>query len=221
MHQRRLSLTGPVLAIAVLAALQACVPDAPQGLADTTPTAPTPDPVPTTGSFVASLEISGPEAPPDLPVSLDGAEPIVVAAGGTATWDDLEVGDHSVEVGDVPENCDVAGDNPRTVTIAPGLETEASFDVTCQATVGTILVTATTTGDGTDKDGYEVRLDDENVGRIDVNGTLELTGILPGEHEVRLRNVAKDCDVDGSATRLVVVVAGLVATVHYDVVCDD
>lgn len=47
------------------------------------------------------------------------------------TFDDLEEGDHSVELTDVAANCTVAGDNPRDVTVEVGEEVEVEFEVTC------------------------------------------------------------------------------------------
>lgn len=221
MQQRRKLRPARVLAGMVVAGLAACVPDAPRGFVDTAPTGPLPGPVPTTGSLVANLAISGSEPPAELAISLDGGEPVLVANGGNARWEDLEPGDHSLEVIGVPGNCDVAGDNPATTSVAAGLLAVAFIEVDCRATVGAIRVTATTTGDEVDDDGYEIRLDGETVGRIDVNGLLDLLDIEPGPHEVRLRDVAKDCDVSGSRTRTVEVVAGDVAAVHYDVECRD
>lgn len=221
MQQRRIFKPVSTLAGMAVVSLAACVPDAPQGFVETAPTGPVPRPVPTTGSLVANLSISGPEAPVELPITLDDGEPVLVVDGGSAAWEDLEPGDYPLLVMGVPGNCEVVGGNPTTGTVAAGLQTVASLQVDCRATVGSIRVTATTTGDGTDSDGYEVRLDGEDVGRIDANGLLDLLEIAPGPHEVRLRNVAKDCDVNGSRTRTVDVMAGFASAVHYDVECED
>lgn len=44
---------------------------------------------------------------------------------------ELRTGSYSLELVDVAENCAVAGDNPRTVTVAAPEEAASTFQVTC------------------------------------------------------------------------------------------
>ena len=64
-----------------------------------------------------------------------------IAANGAATFYYLAPGSHAVELYGVADNCAVAGDNPRTVTV--GLTGEMAFAVTCAAT-GSLRVTTAT-----------------------------------------------------------------------------
>ncbi len=61
-----------------------------------------------------------------------------LAANGAATMYDMAPGSHVVELYGVADNCAVAGDNPRTVTV--GLTGEVAFAVTCAVT-GSLRVT--------------------------------------------------------------------------------
>jgi Tol biopolymer transport system component len=57
-------------------------------------------------------------------------------------------GDHTVRLDDVADNCTVAGDNPRTITVAPGTPTEVDFNVSCApALTGRLAFESARTGD--------------------------------------------------------------------------
>jgi Tol biopolymer transport system component len=55
----------------------------------------------------------------------------VPATGGTATIPGLPAGDYSVTLSGVTVNCDVAGPNPRTISVPSGGTAAVAFDVTC------------------------------------------------------------------------------------------
>jgi hypothetical protein len=57
------------------------------------------------------------------------------------TWlfNDLRLGNYTVELTGLADNCEVSGDNPRTVTISnPRTVTDVVFTVTCEARTGTL-----------------------------------------------------------------------------------
>src|SRR6476661_862449 len=64
------------------------------------------------------------------PIGLDDSLPV----------NGVSAGDHLVTLNGVAANCSVAGDNPRTVTIAPGGVDTAAFAVSCVASVGQVQV---------------------------------------------------------------------------------
>lgn len=211
-----------LVACASVVALQACVPDAPAGLDGGDPTPlPEPDDPAAPGSLTADLSTTGPEAPDTLLLSLDGAAPESVEAGSSWTWSSLPAGDYSVELDGVPGNCAVVEENPSVVTVTAGASVRTFFTVICIATVGDLRVSAETSGDRIDEDGYRVELDD-GVRReqIDVNGSVTFEGLAPGLHEVRLRDVDRHCDIEGDDRVEVDVNVGEIVDVAYVLTCD-
>ena len=75
-------------------------------------------------------------------VNVDGGAAQALAANDSLSVTGLTAGVHTVELGDVAANCAVAGENPRTVTVASGGEVRTQFDVTCQS--GGLDVTSNT-----------------------------------------------------------------------------
>jgi hypothetical protein len=85
---------------------------------------------------------------------------------------------------------------------------------------GEIEVTIATTGDGTDDDGYVVRLDeDEATEDVDVDDELTFEDVEAGSHTVELTDVASNCTVDGDNPRNVTVESGEAAPVEFAVTC--
>jgi hypothetical protein len=91
-----------------------------------------------------------------------------------------------------------------------------SLDVT--PTTGTITVTTGTSGVEQDPDGYTVQIDSDAPVAVGVTGSLENTGIVPGQHSVLLGGVAANCTV-GDNPRVVSVTAGQGVTVAFEVTC--
>jgi Tol biopolymer transport system component len=86
-------------------------------------------------------------------------------------------------------------------------------------TTGTIAVTASTTGDDQDADGYSVMLDGSEKAAIGVNGSVDLNSVSSGTRSVSLSGVAENCAVGGAHPRSVTVTAGATAQVAFDVAC--
>src|SRR5207245_10296443 len=55
--------------------------------------------------------------------------------GGTATFNAVAAGSHSVALSGVATNCTVSGPNPQSVTVPAGGTASASFTVNCTALV--------------------------------------------------------------------------------------
>ena len=90
---------------------------------------------------------------------------------------------------------------------------------------GSIVVTTKTSGSDLDPDGYVVRTDGEwdytaMPRPIAVNGTVTLSGIDAGSHTLTLKEVAPNCDGASLNDREIVVVAGAVIQVVFEVVCN-
>lgn len=86
---------------------------------------------------------------------------------------------------------------------------------------GTIRVTAATTGQQPDDDGYQVTVDGSTLsgGHLGSNDSLTLTSLAAGKHQLRLEGVTANCQVDGGPWRQVNVSAGQLHTVEFAVAC--
>ena len=54
--------------------------------------------------------------------------------------------------------------NPQSVSVLSGSTASLSFEITCSAGTGSIQVVTTTTGEGTDPDGFALLLDSTDRG---------------------------------------------------------
>jgi hypothetical protein len=86
-----------------------------------------------TGSLRISVAVTGsPTTPATFRVEVDGEEfDTFGGGGGTTTAQGMPVGDFEVEVVDFAENCTVAGENPRNVSVAEGEVAEVAFEASC------------------------------------------------------------------------------------------
>jgi len=93
-------------------------------------------PTPTTGNLTVMTSTSGENVPTtDYTVTLDGSNSQSIPPNGSATFTALSPGDHSVELSNVPDNCQVTGDGSSvSVTVVAGETATVTFTVTCSAT---------------------------------------------------------------------------------------
>lgn len=172
------------------------------------------------GGIRVSATTSGEEIDPDgYDVVVDGGAPAAIDVDGTVTVGGLDPGDHSVALEDVAANCSVAGGNPRTVAVSAGQTADASFAVTCSATSGSLAISASTTGEDLDEDGYEIVIDGGAPSSIAIDGSITAGGLSPGDHTVALQDDAFNCFVAGNNPRTVTVAAGAETEVNFDVAC--
>jgi hypothetical protein len=85
--------------------------------------------------------------------------------------------------------------------------------------LGTLAVTATTTGSSLDPDGYTVTIDGGSGRAIAINGSITYTGLTAGSHSVVLSDVAANCTVSGGNSRVVTVPSGGTASTSFAVSC--
>lgn len=152
-------------------------------------------------------------------VSVDGQAAQPIGPNATLTVDRLTEGQHAVELSGIAGNCAVGGDNPQTVSVAPGATASAAFVITCSAGTGSVQVVTATSGPGTDPDGFFLLFDGADQGPIGVAGTSNLAGIAAGTHSVGLTGLAANCQVAGENPRVVTVAAGGMAQVAFAVTC--
>src|SRR2546423_1717476 len=101
------------------------------------------------GPLTVTASPPGSNLDPDgYPVTLDGnastSQPLATN-GGTATFNAVAAGSHSVALSGVATNCTGSGPNPQSVTVPAGGTAPASFPVTCVGPAGTPTVTGRTT----------------------------------------------------------------------------
>src|SRR5438309_620371 len=94
------------------------------------------------GDLTVSASTTGSNLDPDgYTVTLDGnastSQPLATN-GGTATFNAVAAGSHSVALSGVATNCTVSGPNPQSVTVPAGGTASASFTVNCTALVSRI-----------------------------------------------------------------------------------
>jgi TolB protein len=213
---------GGILALAGLFGLQAC--------SDSTF-----EPSTRTGTVEASVATTGEDPDPDGYVvvvgdSIDRA----VGPNESARIENVPSGQHTVFLDGVADNCQVEGENPRTVTVPEDGTVTASMTVTCEARLGDLEARASTTGDELDPDGYRIVINGgtgeasgeatganaEAEQTIGPNDTV-LFGDLPAKaHEVELQDVASNCTVEGRNPRTVEISFGEQTSVTFEVHCE-
>jgi Tol biopolymer transport system component len=176
---------------------------------------------PTTGILEITTATAGAEPDTDgYVVTVDDGPQTVIGATATFQLQNVESGDHSVQLAGIAENCAVAGENPRSIQVDAGKTARLDFVVTCVAAAGTIQVAVTTSGSATDPDGYVAKLDDGEPGLpVASNGNVTFGGVAAGSHTVTLTEVAADCAVTGGPVQSVTVAAGETSELAFEVTC--
>ena len=176
-----------------------------------------PDP---TGSIEVTLTVAGDAPDGDGCVfTVDGAGQRRILSGESTTYTGLSVGQHEVAISDVAGNCQVSGDATRSVAVVADQTASVTYAVSCAQDVGSIAVSVSTSGDDQDLDGYQVAVGSGAPSAVDINGSVTIGGLTPGDHTVSLRGEAFNCDVEGDNPHAVTVAAGQETQVTFDVTC--
>src|SRR5438105_5496440 len=175
-------------------------------------------PPPATGNVVVTTATSGSSLPSGYTTSMDGgpAPPIGVNDSVTATG--INPGVHTVAIGGVPANCNVASPNPQTVTVAAGNTARAAFTISCVLATGSLTVTTTTAGSSLPA-GYTVTLENGQSGTIGINDSLTATDIAAGDHTVTLGGVPGNCTLATPNPLAVTVTAGATSQASFTISC--
>ena len=80
-------------------------------------------------------------------------------------------------------------------------------------------MSAGTSGEGSDADGFELLLDGAQGTRLDGSGRPAYLDVSPGTHQVALLGVAPNCVLDGAEARQVTVTPGDTLVVGFEVAC--
>ncbi|MDH3498243.1 MAG: hypothetical protein OER21_15910, partial [Gemmatimonadota bacterium] len=163
---------------------------------------------PTTGSIRITTQTTGTELDANgYTAAVDGGTGQAVGVNATLTVPDLATGSHSVTLSGLAANCTVSGSNPVTVTVSAGATAQATFNVTCTSTTGSIQVTAASSGANIPT-SYSVSVDGGNAQTIPANGSFTFPSLAVGDHTVELSGVAANCAVAAPNPRTVTVASG-------------
>jgi hypothetical protein len=144
--------------------------------------------VPATGAIATSVVTTGTNLDADGYIArVNGGAGKVVPANGTVIRAGLAPGAHTVQLDNVASNCQVQGDNPRAAVVAGNDTTAVTFEVTCAAATGSLMVAVTGLPGGvfaevsvTGPDGYLAT----------VVSTATLSDLKPGNYTVTAAAVA-------------------------------
>lgn len=153
---------------------------------------------------------------------LDAADRGPIGLNGSSTLGGIQAGAHAVGLTGLAANCQVTGENPRSVSVTGGATVDVAFVVTCAApgpTTGTLEIAVSTTGADQDADGYEVSVDDGASQPIGTNATVTLANVSAVQHTIRLIGLAANCAVTGDNPLGAAVPAGGTVRVSFTVSC--
>jgi preprotein translocase subunit YajC len=175
---------------------------------------------PTTGTVRVTTTTSGAEPDADgYTASLDGGAEQSIGASTNLAIEAVTPGTHTVELAGIAANCTVAGENPRTASVTAGETAEVAFAIDCSATIGSLVVSSSTTGPSPDPDGFAVNVDGVDRGFLTATGNLTIDGLVAGDHLIGLSGVAGNCQVQGNNPQTVTIVAAGSATTDFAIIC--
>lgn len=85
---------------------------------------------------------------------------------------------------------------------------------------GTLEVTAATSGDDIDPDGYAVSVSGQTGQAVGVSGTVSFANLAPAGYQVELTDVADNCTVADDNPRSIDVLANATASTTFSVTCE-
>ncbi len=177
---------------------------------------------PESGSIRVTTSTTGASLDPDgYTCRIDGGtQSRHIDINDTQTFSGLATGEHSIELTGVENNCEVSGDNPRTVAILIAGQTASStFNVVCEGLTGSLAVTVVTDGDTLDPDGYTVTVDGTEAKAIDIVDATTFPDLAQGAHTVELSGIAKNCTLTGQNPRSVSITTGETTQEIFQVTC--
>src|SRR5438105_11369932 len=160
-----------------------------------------------TGSVTVTTSTSG--GTPDsngYTVTVTGGGSKAIGTNDSVTFQNLVTGSHTVTLSGIQSNCSVSGGASRPVTVNTGPPVSVAFTIDCPTVpppTGDLTVTAATTGQDLDPDGYTVTVDGGQSRSLGVNTSTTYNGLTATSHTVELTGVAGNCTVSGQNPRTV------------------
>ena len=178
---------------------------------------------PTTGGLIVTTATSGSDPDPDgYTISIDGAEGGSLGVNATVVLSNLPPGVHAVGLTGLVANCQIQGDNIRSVTVTAGADASVAYAISCTAPppeAGSLRISTATSGAGTDPNGYSFAIDGGAATPIASAATTTLQNLAPGAHSVQLAGLSANCSVQGINPRPFTVTAGATAEVSFTISC--
>jgi len=84
-----------------------------------------------TGTLRAAAVTSGSNPPAGYTMTLDSSQPTSIGINDSVIATGIPAGSHRAALGSVPDNCNVSGDNPRTVSVRANETARTTFSVAC------------------------------------------------------------------------------------------
>lgn len=173
-----------------------------------------------TGAIEITTLTSGPDPDPDgYTYSVDGAAAQTIPANTSIQIAGLAVGNRTLTLAGVADNCAISGAASRTAPVSFGSTASVTFEVTCVARVGTIEVTATTRGRAPDPDGFTVQVDDGVFQNLPANGTLTISNVHEGSRTISLAGVAENCSITTQPTPTIAVAYQATSSINVEALC--
>src|SRR5438067_1527417 len=160
-----------------------------------------------TGSVTVTTSTSG--GTPDsngYTVTVTGGGSKAIGTNDSVTFQNLVTGSHTVTLSGIQSNCSVSGGASRPVTVNTGPPVSVAFTIDCPTVpppTGDLTVTAATTGQDLDPDGYTVTVDGGQSRSLGVNASTTYSGLTAASHTVALTGLAGNCTVSGQNPRTV------------------
>jgi hypothetical protein len=172
---------------------------------------------PTMGGIEVVATTSGPAPDPNgYELRVDGqARNSPLPPNGKLVIEDLPLGQHQVELGDLAANCAPIHGYDQSVEVVAGSTVRIDFTVACLA--GSILVITHTSGEEPSA-RYEVRVDDGEPHAIGGTDSLRLDSVPAGDHVVRVQALAENCTTSTSPQH-VVVTPGELPIASFEISC--
>ncbi len=121
-------------------------------------------------------------------LTVDGGDARFISSGGRVTLEGLAQGTHTVLLSGIAANCEVQGDNPRSVAVGPDGGVAVSFIVSCGSAAPTgFQVIVGTSGDAPDPDGYRLAVAGAPIRSIAINAMETFERLEPGLHLITLK----------------------------------
>lgn len=145
------------------------------------------------GSLVVGVRASGEAVDTSFTLYINQDTTGYAVTTGVTRSFSAQVGVHSLRLSGVADNCAVAGDNPRSVSVGAYEAVGVTFDVSCTSNAD-LRVTISTTGDDQD-DMYTLAFDDDFRTLLVGPSQFVLVSLPVRTYRVSLRDVAANCAV--------------------------
>src|SRR5207248_1340977 len=154
-----------------------------------------------TGNLTVSTTTTGANLDPDgYTFAVDGGTPQPIGINATIPLTGIPTGSRTVDL--------AGGAASRPVTVATGQTASVPFTIDCPTVpppTGDLTVTAATTGQDLDPDGYTVTVDGGRSRSLGINTSTTYPGLTATSHTVELTGIAGNCTVSGQNPRTVTV----------------